>query len=665
MEAGSIFKSFQKQKPLSGIKPVSFSCANLVRELMAKDPAKMSQINTVNLPIPEEMSDSWQNILNLIAEFMTTPIAFIINTNLENTSIFSSHGGKQRAYYAFDPKDIGRKICCKLPKNCQTHILIRNLKQLALQKDDGNSDLVVQHCHGLPIKWPDGRTFGTICVLDGGEYPYQYSYNKLITNFRNSIELQLSTLYQIENLKKLNLELKSRVDLRNQDLVYVNDYLNQERARRKRAEDIIKYQQRHDIGTGFLNRLALEDESKQLIKRSENGKLLGAAIHISFTNGQNIQAQYGCNLWESLLVTFRHKIGDVDRCQIITTRSSSTDLVLLVQTPQCQSNLNNLCQRLAKVCQSEFDINGESCHLHAYIGISTTDDTSCAQSLLQYAYKASWLNKDIGNNFSYFSQAFSNQHQDHHKLETYLLHAIRNDDLVVYFQPKICTKSHHWIGAEALLRWKHPTLGDISSEALIRIAEQNGLIFQVGNFVLKEAIQKGSEWVKRNAEFKIAINISVVQLNSPNFVAHLKSLLTTYQLSPRNLELEITESGLVIDESIMKNTLSYLHKLGVTLSLDDFGTGYSTYDYLKKFPFDVLKVDKSFIKNIDENSEDQKIVKSIIEIAKKFNLQITAEGVENERHEEFITNEGCDFAQGYLYAKPMPYDEFESNLFNH
>ena len=154
----------------------------------------------------------------------------------------------------------------------------------------------------------------------------------------------------------------------------------------------------------------------------------------------------------------------------------------------------------------------------------------------------------------------------------------------------MCRRVSHWIGAEALLRWKHPTLGDISSETLIYIAEQNGLIFQVGNFVLKEAIQKGSEWVKRNAEFKIAINISVVQLNSPNFVTQLKSLLSKYQLSPKNLELEITESGVVIDESVMRNTLLCLHRLGVTLSLDDFGTGYSTYDYLKKFPFDVLKV---------------------------------------------------------------------------
>ncbi|MBU2895188.1 bifunctional diguanylate cyclase/phosphodiesterase [Vibrio hepatarius] len=624
----------------------------------------MSQINTANLLIPEDISDNWQNILNSIAESMSIPITFIINSNVENTSIFSSSVVTQEVHHTSSAKEIDRKISCRLPHNYHAHMLIRNVNKLMILPANNSSHLSIEHCRGLPVKWPDGRTFGTICISDDGHCSYQYGYNELITNFRNSIESQLTTLYQLEKLKKLNLELNYRVDLRNQDLVYVNNYLDQEKSKLKQAEDTINYQQKHDIGTGFLNHLALENESRRLIKCSENSGLLGAAIHITFTNGQQIQTHYGCNVWETLLTRFRQKVGDVDKCQIVTIRSSSLDLVLLVQTPRYLSTLDNLCQRLTKVCQSEFEIDDEQFHLHAYIGISTTDDTLCSKNLLHYASKASYSNKDVGNNFSYFSQVFTNEHQDHHKLEAYLLQAVRNDELLVYFQPKICMKSHHWIGAEALLRWRHPTLGDISSETLIHIAEQNGLIFQVGSFVLKNAIQKGSEWVKRNSEFKIAINISVIQLNSPNFVNHIKGLLTKYQLSPKNLELEITESGLVIDEAVMSHTMSCLHELGVTLSLDDFGTGYSTYDYLKKFPFDVLKVDKSFIKKIDENSEDQEIVKSIIDIAKKFNLQVTAEGVENKKHEKFITNEGCDFAQGYLYAKPMPYDEFESSLFN-
>ena len=196
------------------------------------------------------------------------------------------------------------------------------------------------------------------------------------------------------------------------------------------------------------------------------------------------------------------------------------------------------------------------------------------------------------------------------------------------------------------------------------MAEQNGLIFEVGTFVLRSAIQKAAEWATQVSNFKIAVNISAVQLKNPHFAEQIQDLLEAYQLPVEYLELEVTESGLIADESTASNTLAALHKLGVTLSLDDFGTGYSSFNYLKKFPFDAIKVDKSFIQQLDNCEEDKEIVRSIISVAKKLNLQVTVEGIENISHEEFIIKEGCEFGQGFFYGKPMPCEEFEVNLLN-
>ena len=245
-----------------------------------------------------------------------------------------------------------------------------------------------------------------------------------------------------------------------------------------------------------------------------------------------------------------------------------------------------------------------------------------------------------------------------------MLQAVRNDDLILYFQPKVCPLTHRWVGAEALLRWRHPVLGDISNETLIHMAEQNGLIFEVGSFVLRNAIEKVKEWSQYVKDFKMAVNVSAIQLKNVHFAEQVVHLLETYHLEPHFLELEVTESGLIADEVVAKNTLKSLHDIGVTLSLDDFGTGYASFSYLKKFPFDTIKIDKSFIDQMLSSHEDLEIVRSIVQIAKKLDLKVTIEGIESEVQEQFIINEGCDVGQGYLYGRPMPSQEFERSLIN-
>lgn len=623
----------------------------------------MSKINTADIGIPDEMLTSWQTIVNLLAEIISVPAALVMRVHKESIEVFAANTNAKHLYQAGDSESLNQGLYCETVVNEMRQLVVPNAEVSPEWKN--NPDMrfgLLAYC-GLPVCWPNGEVFGTICVLDNKENEFAQTYQDLLKSFRDSVEAHLETLYQKHRLQQLNDELKSRVHTRTQDLVDLNYELNVEIDKRRAAEQKVRYQQRHDLGTGFLNRSALEFETETLLKtinHPQAGQV--AVVHIGFANGRRIQSKYGYSVWDHILVQFRHRLGDLSKYHLLTARPTSTDLAFLFESKHLEADIQALCTLLIEISRSEFEIEGEKLHLHSYIGIATSNDTLCTASILKFAVEAMQSCKDSGHKFSFYSQDISDIQKNINQLESYLLQAVRNDDLLLYFQPKVSPTTHQWLGAEALLRWRHPILGDISNETLIHLAEQNGLIFEVGSFVLRSAIQKAAEWVDHIPDFKLGVNVSAVQLQSPQFVTQVRDLLTTYKLPAHYLELEVTESGLIADEIVARNTLTALSELGVTLSLDDFGTGYASFNYLKKFPFDAIKIDKSFVHQLDESVEDREIVRSIINIAKKLDLTVTVEGIENEEHEAFIIQEGCEVGQGYLYGKPMPCDLFESSF---
>lgn len=627
----------------------------------------MSKLNTGTIAIPDDISESWQNIVNLLAEIVNVPAALIMRVHKEHIEVFSANNNHKHPYKVGDSETLGQGLYCETVVNENRKLIVPNAA--ADPQWSSNPDMkfgLLAYC-GLPVRWPNGDMFGTICVLDDRENPFIDTYQQLLVSFRDSVEAQLKTLFQNQHLQQMNIELESRVNTRTQDLVDLNYSLNLEIDKRREAERKVRYQQLHDLGTGFLNRNALEVETQQLLDTlpleahlESHAKVI--LLHIGFANGRRIQAKYGHGAWELVLKQFRERLTLHSKLGVLTARPSSTDLAFVLRTSHCEDDVNNLCRELVDVSQTEFVIEGEHLHLHSYIGVATSDDSESAKSLIKYAAEAMQSCKDSGHKFSFYSQDISDTQTNINQLESYLLQAVRNDDLLLYFQPKVAPQTHRWVGAEALLRWRHPILGDISNETLIHLAEQNGLIFEVGSFVLRSAIQKAAEWSNHVTDFKISVNVSAVQLQSPQFVDQVQDLLAAYQLPAHYLELEVTESGLIANEVVARNTLVGLSKLGITLSLDDFGTGYASFNYLKKFPFDAIKIDKSFIHQLSHSNEDKEIVRSIISIAKRLSLEVTVEGVENEEQESFILAEECDIGQGYLYGKPMPYDEFEGHL---
>ncbi|MDE1349580.1 EAL domain-containing protein [Vibrio aestuarianus] len=624
----------------------------------------MSKINTQNLPIPSSILENWQRIVDLLAEILHVPAALIMRANSKHIEVFCKSTNTANPYQVGAKEPLQQGLYCETVMATQKELLVPNA--LVSEQWQHNPDIslgMIAYC-GIPLVWPNGDRFGTICVLDSKENHFNHTYRQLLECFRESIQSQLTTLYQQIKLQRLNEELKARVSNRTQDLANLNYSLTQEIDKRRAAEQQIQFQKLHDIGTGFLNRHALELELKQgLIDAFEQNTQV-AVVHIGFTNARHIQSHFGYRAWDNVITRYRERLGSIEKIELLTARPTSTDLVLVVKAKQLTRHLETLCHKLVDINHSEFMIEQHKIHLHAYIGIATSLDTNSARELLKQASAAMVSCKDSGHKFCYYSQAFSDSLTHTNQLESYLLRAVRNDDLMLYFQPKVSPVTHRWTGAEALLRWRHPVLGDISNETLIHMAEQNGLIFEVGNFVLRAAIEKASQWAKQVDDFKMAINVSAVQLKNVQFAEQVSELLSTYQLPAQYLELEVTESCLIADEVVASNTLRVLHELGVTLSLDDFGTGYASFSYLKKFPFDCIKIDKSFVQQLENSDEDKEIVRSIIHVAKKLKLKVILEGIENQNQEDFIISEGCDFGQGYFYGRPMPCDEFEIGLLN-
>ena len=440
--------------------------------------------------------------------------------------------------------------------------------------------------------------------------------------------------------------------------------LTQEIDRRRAAEKQVSYQKTHDQGTGFLNRAALENIVSDTLRTLDHSQQSLIVINIGFSNARSIQTRYGFEAFDEILKEFRYRLGKRESRHFVTGRPSSNDLVLLVWGTDIDIKLHQLLNDITDIGMGSFYVKDTEVHLNSYIGVVQAHRTSNAKQLLQNACYAMLLCKESGEAYSYFCESHSNELNNHNQLESYLLQAVRNDDLMLYFQPKVHPQTHKWIGAEALLRWRHPILGDVSNEALIHMAEQNGLIFEVGSFVLRTAIDKAKQWSELIDNFKMAVNVSPIQLQNVNFAEQVQHLLESFHLPAHFLELEVTESALIADEVVARTTLNKLHKLGVTLSLDDFGTGYASFSYLKKYPFDAIKIDKSFVQQMEKSDDDRAIICSIIHIAKKLELQVVIEGIESPQQEQFLIGEGCDIGQGFLYGKPMPCNEFEQSLFN-
>ena len=290
------------------------------------------------------------------------------------------------------------------------------------------------------------------------------------------------------------------------------------------------------------------------------------------------------------------------------------------------------------------------------VGISVfPDDASSPEELVSHASTAmSFVQKDkAANGFQFYDNEMQKTSLKHLRLESEIKRAIKNEEWVLYYQPKMDIKTNKIKAVEALIRWNHPERGILSPFEFIDFAEERGLIVEIGSWVLRTGCQQAKIWSDKGLDIKVAINLSAIQLQDENLSDQIFDVIKETQIKPQQLELEVTETMLMDNVDVAVNTLTKLHSRHISISIDDFGTGYSSLGYLKKLPVDTLKIDRVFIKDIMTDDYDKNIVKTVIAMAHGLNLMVIAEGVETQDQFDLLHDMACDEIQGYLLSKPV------------
>lgn len=433
---------------------------------------------------------------------------------------------------------------------------------------------------------------------------------------------------------------------------------------RKAQEATLAYQANYDALTGLPNRFLAMDRLRQCINQAERNKTRVAVMFIDLDHFKDVNDTLGHEYGDLLLQQASHRLLDSLRKSDTVARLGGDEFLVIIYDLEEVNQCKQIASKILLTLEKPFNLSGEEAFISASIGITIyPDDGNDVSLLMRNADAAMYKGKRGGRNDFKFYTAGMNEAAHHRlRLENFLRYAINKQELFVVYQPFIDLKCNRVVGAEALLRWRNPELGPVSPDQFIPIAEETGLITELGAWVLSQACQEAAFWQTPARSLWVAVNLSPRQFRDPNFLDVIIQAVERSGISTNCLELEITEKLLLEDVPGAKGLLDQLHHQNFRLSIDDFGTGYSSLSYLTKFPFQVLKIDRSFIANVPDNPEFVGLVKTIIAMGHGLNLKVVAEGVETEAQARFLLSEGCDYAQGYFFSRPIESAEFRHYL---
>lgn len=430
---------------------------------------------------------------------------------------------------------------------------------------------------------------------------------------------------------------------------------------RKRADERILHLANYDELTGLPNRALFTQLLEQALSESKFAQKQVAVLFIDLDRFKLINDSLGHNSGDFVLRQIAKRLTEVLPRRGTIARFGGDEFVVLMRDCGIPAEAASAAQKMLAAIAQLLQIEGNEYQLTASIGISAfPGDGENAQTILKHADVAMSRAKEQGkNNYQFYSSQMNKHSFERLVLERFLRHALEQGEFEVYYQPKINLVTGCVTGMEALLRWMQPAMGMISPVKFIPLAEETGLIVPIGAWVLRAACAQNRAWQLQGLPpLRVAVNLSARQFADDDLHAIIVSILAETELAPEFLELEITESVTMDNPEHAAALLHRLKALGISLAIDDFGTGYSSLSYLKKFPIDNVKIDRSFIMNIPDDEDDIAITKAVIAMAHSLRLKVIAEGVESERHATFLREQGCDEAQGYLFGKPMPADEF-------
>ncbi len=434
---------------------------------------------------------------------------------------------------------------------------------------------------------------------------------------------------------------------------------------RKRIEQQINYMATHDALTGLPNRLMFSQLLNHAIRSAQrHGKQL-AVLFIDLDRFKTINNSLGHEAGDRLLKEMARRFRKSLRAVDIVGRLGGDEFIILTDEVDELNQVANVAHKLLTTVIQPMVLAGEECRITASIGISIYPrDGNDEQSLMKNADVAMYFAKEEGkNNYQFYSKDIHSLSNKRFSIETNLYRALERNELSLEYQAKVDFKSGMITGVEALLRWKNPSLGTLTPMQFIPVAEGTGMIVPIGRWVMKTACAQNVAWQRQGLPpIRVAVNLSLRQLMDDKLLEDIKAALDESGMAPNLLELEITESMVMHNPEHMIGVLTNIKKMGVRLAVDDFGTGYSSLSQIKNFPVDTLKVDRSFIRNLVQDSDNQAITQAIINMGKNLCLTVVAEGVETQEQKDYLRYLICDEMQGFHFSKPVAPDQFADLL---
>jgi diguanylate cyclase (GGDEF)-like protein len=426
---------------------------------------------------------------------------------------------------------------------------------------------------------------------------------------------------------------------------------------RREAENSLLRMAQYDFLTGLPNRQQLQQQLDQILEDAGRLQRRVAVLCVGLDDFKGINEQFSYQSGDQLLLALSDRLRSHSGRLGALARLGGDQFALVQADIEQPYEAAELAQSVLDDLEQPFLLDQHEVRLRATIGITLfPEDGDSTEKLLQKAEQTMTLAKSRSRNrYQFYIASVDSEMRRRRELEKDLRDALAQNQLHLVYQPQVDYRDHRVVGVEALLRWQHPQHGFVAPDLFIPLAEQNGTIIPIGEWILDQTCRQLREWHDQGfSDLRMAINLSTVQLHHAELPRVVNNLMQVYRLPPRSLELEVTETGLMEDISTAAQHLLSLRRSGALIAIDDFGTGYSSLSYLKSLPLDKIKIDKSFVQDLLEDEDDATIVRAIIQLGKSLGMQVIAEGVETAEQEAYIIAQGCHEGQGYLYSKPLP-----------
>ncbi|OYU05935.1 MAG: GGDEF-domain containing protein [Pseudomonas sp. PGPPP1] len=434
---------------------------------------------------------------------------------------------------------------------------------------------------------------------------------------------------------------------------------------RHEAESSLLRMAQYDFLTGLPNRQKLQEQLDKILTDAGRRQRRVAVLCVGLDDFKSVNEQFTYQAGDKLLLALADRLRAHSGRLGALARLGGDQFALVQADIDQPYEAAELAQSILDDLEAEFPLDHEGIRLRATIGITLfPEDGDSTEKLLQKAEQTMTLAKTRSRNrYQFYIASVDSEMRRRRELEKDLRDALSRNQFHLVYQPQISYRDHHVVGVEALIRWQHPEHGLVPPDLFIPLAEQNGTIIAIGEWVLDQACRQLREWHDQGfSELRMAVNLSTVQLHHTELPRVVNNLMQIYRLPPRSLELEVTETGLMEDISTAAQHLLSLRRSGALIAIDDFGTGYSSLSYLKSLPLDKIKIDKSFVQDLLDDDDDATIVRAIIQLGKSLGMQVIAEGVETAEQEAYIVSEGCHEGQGYHYSKPLQARELAAFL---